>query len=287
MELDMSFVKLLIAILFGIVEGITEWLPISSTGHMILLNEFLSLGDDGISDEFVKLFMVVIQLGAILAAVVIYWKKLWPFCTDRSRHYIKKESWQLWFHILVSCIPFGIMGVLFDDVIEDMLGSYIVVAVTLIIYGIVFIVIEKKRPQGGVRYSGVDSIPYLTAFFIGCIQVLAMIPGTSRSGVSIIGAMLLGCSRVAATEYSFFLAIPAMAGSSLFKLLDYGFNFTGPEIAVLIIGMFVAFFVSYVSIKLLVGYVKKHSFIVFGKYRIVLGVLVLAYFTLTNLLGGA
>lgn len=283
----MSFVKLLIAILFGIVEGITEWLPISSTGHMILLNEFVTLNGDGISDEFVKLFMVVIQLGAILAAVVIYWNKLWPFCADRSRHFIKKDSWKLWFHILVSCIPFGVAGILFDDIIDEMLGSYIVVAITLILYGIIFIVIEKKRPQGGVKYASVEGIPYLTALFIGCIQVLAMVPGTSRSGVSIIGSMLLGCSRVAATEYSFFLAIPAMAGSSLFKLLDYEAGFTGPEIAVLIIGMFVAFFVSYISIKLLVGYVKKHDFVVFGKYRIVLGVLVLVYFTLTRLFGGA
>lgn len=284
----MSFIKVLIAIIFGVVEGITEWLPISSTGHMILLNEFLTLEGDGISDEFVKLFMIVIQLGAILAVVVVFWKKLWPFCADRRRHFIKPEVWKLWFHILVACIPFGILGLLFDDMIDRLLGSYLVVGITLILYGILFIVVERSRILPKVQAQEASDISYLKAFLIGLIQSLAMIPGTSRSGVSIVGSMLLGCSRVAATEFSFYLAIPAMVGSSGYKVLKYvssGYSLTSPELAVLIIGMLVAFVVSLLAIRFLVGYLRRHDLVVFGRYRIVLGILVIGYFTLRAVWG--
>lgn len=279
----MSFIKIIIAAIFGIVEGITEWLPISSTGHMVLLNEFLTLEGDGLSAEFVKLFMVVIQVGAILAVIVIYWKKLWPFSLNKKEHFIKKDIWKLWFHILVSCIPFGIAGLLLDDIIDEMLGSYIVVAIALIVYGILFIIIEKGVIKHRDNITEVSQIDYKTAFIIGCIQVLAMIPGTSRSGISIIGAMLLGCSRVVSTEYTFYLAIPAMLGSSLVSILKYGLNFSGIEITVLIIGLLTAFIISYIAIRFLIGYIKKHNFVVFGWYRIALGIIVIAYFLIKNM----
>ncbi len=280
----MEFAQIMIVILLGIVEGITEWLPISSTGHMILVNEFFSLKGPGISEGFTELFIVVIQLGAIMAVVLIYWKKLWPFTLDKKKKFIKPEVWQLWFRILVACIPFAVLGLLFDDIIDEMLGSYAVVAVTLILYGIFFIIIEKGKIKREVTVYQANMIGYRMAFFIGLIQVLSMIPGTSRSGVTIIGAMLLGASRLAATEFTFYLAIPAMVGASLVKIVKYGFSFTSTEIAVLVLGMLTAFVVSVLAIRFLVGYLKKHNFVVFGWYRIVLGVIVLIYFGISSLL---
>lgn len=275
----MNLIQIIKTIIFGIVEGITEWLPISSTGHMILLDEFFGLQESGFTPEFVELFIVVIQFGAILAVVVLFWNKLWPFCAKKEEHFIKKDTWSLWFHILVSCIPFGIAGVLFDDKIEEFIVGdtrSIIVASMLIFYGILFIIIEKGVIKHREKIRNVAGISYLLAFIIGCIQVLAMVPGTSRSGVSIIGMMLLGCTRVVSAEYSFFLAIPAMAGSSLISVLKFEGSLSGGEIGALIIGMVVSFLVSLFAIKFLVGYVKKHNFVVFGWYRIALGIVVLA-----------
>ena len=260
-------------ILLGIVEGITEWLPISSTGHMILVEQFVKLN---VTEEFLEMFRVVIQLGAILAVVVLYFPKLWPFCSQRDG-WIKKDTWILWFKVLVAALPAAIIGLPFDDLLDKLFYNYQTVAVTLILYGVLFIVVENYNKNRRPRTRKLEALPWSTALLIGVFQVLALIPGTSRSGSTILGAILLGCSRSVAAEFSFFLSIPVMFGASLLKLLKFGLHFTGYEAAILLVGMVTAFVVSILAIKFLMGYIKKHDFTVFGKYRIVLGIIVLLY----------
>ncbi|MCR2043445.1 undecaprenyl-diphosphate phosphatase [Anaerosalibacter massiliensis] len=269
----MNILELIKVIIIGIVEGITEWLPISSTGHMLLVDEFLQLN---MSEAFKEMFFVVIQLGAILAVVVMFWGKMFPF-GFREKPIIKKDIFSIWFKVLVACIPSGIMGVLFDDFLEAHFGTPVVIAAMLIFYGVLFIVIEAWNKKRKSRVNTLAEINYKTAFTIGMFQVLSLIPGTSRSGATIIGALIIGVSRVAAAEFSFFLAIPTMFGASAFKLLKFGFDFTGTELLTLVFGMVVAFLVSILAIKFLMGYIKKHDFRAFGWYRIVLGVIVLLY----------
>ncbi|MEZ3503093.1 MAG: undecaprenyl-diphosphate phosphatase [Lachnospiraceae bacterium] len=261
-------------ILIGIVEGITEWLPISSTGHMILLEEFVRLN---VSEEFLEMFNVVIQLGAILAVVVLFFPKLWPFCSPQ-KGWIKKETWTLWFKVLVAVLPAAAIGIPFDDTLDALFYNYQTVAVTLIIYGILFIIVEDYNKKRRPRVTSFEDLTWSMAVFIGVFQVLALIPGTSRSGATILGAVLLGASRYIAAEFSFFLAIPVMFGASLLKLVKFGFAFSGSELAILLAGMATAFFVSILAIKFLMGYIKKNDFKSFGYYRIILGILVLVYF---------
>ncbi len=275
MEWTQTLLELIKAVFYGLVEGITEWLPVSSTGHMILFEEFVHFSQ---SKEFMEMFRVVIQLGAILAVVVLFWDKIWPFTADKSKHYIKKESWVLWFHILVATLPALVLGLLLDDWLDAHFYNFITVAVMLIVYGVLFIVVEKNRKGKRPRVRSLDKLSYRDAFIIGLWQVLAMIPGTSRSGATIVGGLLLGTTRSVAAEFTFFLAIPVMAGASLLKLLKFGFAFTGTELAVLAVGMVVAFVVSLVAIRFLMGYVKRHSFRIFGIYRILLGVVLLVYY---------
>ncbi len=270
----MNFIEILKVIILGIVEGITEWLPISSTGHMILVDEFIKLSA---SEAFKEMFFVVIQLGAILAVVTIYFKKLWPF-TTKEKGFIKKDTMQLWFKVLVAVIPAGIIGILFEDTIDRIFYNATTIAITLILYGILFIIIEKIKKGKDGKIKDFKSLSYKTALIIGVFQVLALIPGTSRSGATILGAMLLGTSRFIAAEFSFFLAIPVMFGASLLKILKFGLVFTSAELITLIIGMVVAYLVSIFAIKFLMGYIKKKDFTVFGYYRIILGILVLGYF---------
>ena len=275
MEWTQTLLELIKAVFYGLVEGITEWLPVSSTGHMILFEEFVHFSQ---SKEFMEMFRVVIQLGAILAVVVLFWDKIWPFTADKSKHYIKKESWVLWFHILVATLPALVLGLLLDDWLDAHFYNFITVAVMLIVYGVLFIVVEKNRKGKRPRVRSLDKLSYRDAFIIGLWQVLAMIPGTSRSGATIVGGLLLGTTRSVAAEFTFFLAIPVMFGASLLKLLKFGFAFTGTELAVLAVGMVVAFVVSLVAIRFLMGYVKRHSFRIFGIYRILLGVVLLVYY---------
>ena len=273
----MDIVELIKVIFLGIVEGITEWLPISSTGHMILVDAFVKLN---VTDAFKEMFLVVIQLGAILAVAVTFFNKLNPFSSKKNKEE-KKDTWLLIAKVILACIPAGVIGILFDDKLNEILYNWQTVAVTLIIYGVFFILIEiwnkKKNKESAIQT--VTDITFTTAFLIGLAQVLSLIPGTSRSGATILGAMLLGASRIAATEFTFFLAIPVMLGASLVKLLKYfmeaGFGFTGAESVTLIVGMVTAFIVSMVSIKFLVNFVKEHDFKVFGYYRIVLGIIVI------------
>jgi len=275
----MEFIEILKVILLGIVEGITEWLPISSTGHMILVDEFIKLNT---SEEFKEMFLVVIQLGAILAVVVLYWNKLFPFSL-KGKPVVKKNIMILWLKIIVACIPGGVVGILFDDYIEAKFNNYITVAITLILYGILFIIIEKRNKDRIPKVNTLRSMSFGMAFCIGLFQVLSIIPGTSRSGATILGGILIGTSRNVAAEFTFFLAIPVMFGLSFLKLIKFGFAFTGPEVFTLVLGMGVAFAVSVFAIKFLVGYIKKHNFAVFGYYRIVLGVIVLGYFLIQNI----
>lgn len=270
----MNVIEWLKVLLLGIVEGITEWLPISSTGHMILVNEFIHLN---VSDAFMEMFLVVIQLGAILAVVVLYFGKLWPFTTP-SKGWIKKDTWSLWFKVLVAVLPAAIIGLPFDDKIDKLFYNYQTVAFTLILYGVLFIIIENYNKGRKPRVKSFKQLSYPMAVFIGVFQVLALIPGTSRSGATILGATLLGASRYIAAEFSFFLAIPVMFGASLLKLVKFGFHFTGTETAILIVGMVTAFVVSVLAIKFLMGYIKKNDFKAFGYYRIILGALVIIYF---------
>jgi undecaprenyl-diphosphatase len=275
-------IEILKAIIFGIVEGITEWLPISSTGHMILLNEIMPLN---VSDEFYSMFEVVIQLGAILAVVILFWNKIWPFGKQKNAHplakegagaWIKTDIFVLWFHILVSCVPAAIVGLLFDDVFEALFYNYQTVAIMLVLFGVAFIVIENYHRGTRSKINRLSDISYRTAFIIGLFQLIAAIfPGTSRSGATIVGALLLGVSRTVAAEYTFFLAIPVMFGASLLKIVKFGLNFSRIEAAILLVGMLVAFLVSLFVIRFLMAYIKKHDFKVFGWYRIVLGALVL------------
>lgn len=274
----MNVIEWLKVLLLGIVEGITEWLPISSTGHMILVNEFIHLN---VSDAFMEMFLVVIQLGAILAVVVLYFGKLWPFTTP-SKGWIKKDTWSLWFKVLVAVLPAAIIGLPFDDKIDKLFYNYQTVAFTLILYGVLFIIIENYNKGRKPRVKSFKQLSYPMAVFIGVFQVLALIPGTSRSGATILGATLLGASRYIAAEFSFFLAIPVMFGASLLKLVKFGFHFTGTEAAILIVGMVTAFVVSVLAIKFLMGYIKKNDFKAFGYYRIVLGALVIVYFLFFN-----
>lgn len=270
----MDFIEIVKVIILGIVEGITEWLPISSTGHMILVDEFIKLS---VSEAFKEMFFVVIQLGAILAVITIYFKKLWPFAS-KEKGFIKKDIIDLWLKVLVAVIPAAIIGILFEDDIDRIFYNSTVIAITLIVYGILFIIIEKikKGKEGNIK--DFKNLSYKTAFLIGVFQVLALIPGTSRSGATILGAMLLGTSRFIAAEFSFFLAIPVMFGASFIKILKFGLAFTSSELIILITGMIVAYVVSILAIKFLIGYIKKKDFTAFGYYRIVLGILVLIYF---------
>lgn len=265
------------AIVFGIVEGITEWLPISSTGHMILLQEIMPLK---VSDEFYSMFEVVIQLGAILAVVVLFFKQIWPFqWKDRSKPVIKKDIFLMWFKIVAACLPAAIVGVLFDDLLEKYLYNYVTVSIALIVFGVAFLLVENYNKERRPVVTSLDQITYKTALIIGMFQLIAAIfPGTSRSGATILGALLIGVSRTVAAEFTFFLAIPVMFGASLLKLVKFGFGFTALEAFILLIGMAVAFAVSMFVLRFLMNYIKKHDFKVFGWYRIILGLLVLVYF---------
>ncbi len=278
----MNWGEILKAVLFGIIEGITEWLPISSTGHMILLQEFVTLK---MSAEFMEMFFVVIQLGAILAVVLLYWNKLFPFSFKRGVQ-IKISILQMWFKIIFACIPAAVVGILFDDQLNDWFYNYQTVSIMLILFGILFLVIENmnygKRPE----IVKLSQITYKTAFLIGLFQLIAAVfPGTSRSGATIIGGLLIGMSRTVAAEFTFFLAVPVMFGASLLKLIKFGIKFESDEVVVLLVGMIVAFVVSIISIKFLMNYIKKNNFKSFGWYRIVLGILVLLYFGIQTLLG--
>ena len=275
-------IELLKAVLFGIVEGITEWLPVSSTGHLILLNEFVTLN---MSEEFQSMFDVVIQLGAILAVIVLFFHKLNPFAPSKSAGE-KKQTWSLWFKVVAAIIPSGIVGVLFDDWMDAHLHNGIVVSIALIVYGIAFILVERRNQGKHLKkIEDVHDIDYKTALMIGLFQCLSLVPGTSRSGSTILGAILIGVGRSAGAEFSFFMAIPTMLGASAIKGLKFilsGVSATGTEIGVLVVGCIVSFVVSLLVIKGLMEYVRKHSFSVFGIYRIILGIIVLAYFALVG-----
>lgn len=270
----MNIIELFKVIILGIVEGITEWLPISSTGHMILVNEFIKLN---VSDEFMEMFLVVIQLGAILAVCVLYFRKLNPLDPGKSRKE-KKDTMTLWGKVIVGCLPAAVIGLLFNDTIDAIFYNPQTVAFTLILYGILFIIVENKNKGRVPSIKSFDDLTYRTALLIGCFQLLALIPGTSRSGATILGAMILGTSRFIAAEYSFFLSIPVMFGASLVKMVKYGMHYSGSEVLYLITGMVVAFVVSILAIKFLLGYIKNNDFKAFGVYRIVLGALVAVYF---------
>lgn len=273
-----SFVEILKVIFLGIVEGITEWLPISSTGHMLLVDEFITLS---VSEAFKEMFFVVIQLGAILAVVVMFWKKMWPFqFKDKSLPKINKDIFGMWFKVAVACIPSAVLGLLLDDFLEEHFGGPITISIMLIVYGIAFILIENWNKKRTPKIDKLENINFLTAFLIGLFQVLSMIPGTSRSGATIVGALLIGVSRTASAEFTFFLAVPTMVGASALKLFKYGFDFTSQEILILVIGLAVAFIVSLLCIKWLMSFIRKHDFKPFGWYRIVLGIVVILYFTL-------
>ena len=290
-------IEFLKSFLFGIVEGITEWLPVSSTGHMIILDELIKLN---VSKEFLEVFLVVIQLGAILAVVVLYWNKLWPFYIKKLprrtqmaiakkpkwaqvilnfvERFCDKEKWVLWFKIVVACLPTIVIALPFDDFIEEHFNNYVVVAIALIVYGVLFIIVENYNKSREPQCTSLEDLSFKTAFLIGCFQVLSVIPGTSRSGSTIIGGILVGTSRTVAAEFTFFLGIPVMFGASILKVIKFGFHYTAIEVVILLVGCLVAFFVSVFAIKFLMGYIKKHDFKAFGYYRIVLGVLVLLYF---------
>lgn len=273
----MEWIEYLKVIILGIVEGITEWLPISSTGHLILVDEFMKLN---MSDAFKEMFDVLVQLGAILAVIVIYFKKLLPVDLVKNEDNSRKPAWNkdkliLWCKILVACLPAAIIGIPFNDKIDELFYNAPIVAVMLIVYGIAFIIVEKLHKGKEFKINDIGSITFKTAALIGIFQVLALIPGTSRSGATIVGAMIIGVGRTAAAEFTFYLAIPVMFGASLLKLIKFGFAFTAAEAAALILGMVVAFVVSIIAIRFLMGYIKKHDFTVFGWYRIILGILVL------------
>ena len=274
----MEFIELLKVIFLGIVEGITEWLPVSSTGHMILVDEFIKLN---MTPAFMEMFFVVIQLGAIMAVVCLFWDKLFPF-EFKGGFKVKTDTMNLWFKIAVACVPAAIIGLLFDDVIDEYLFNPVTVALMLILYGVLFIVIENRNKGRRPMVNDLSQITYKFALMVGIFQLLALVPGTSRSGATIVGAILIGASRYVASEFTFFLAIPVMLGASLLKILKFGLVFTASEAVVLGTGTLVAFFVSILAIKFLMGYIKKHDFKVFGWYRIILGIIVLAYFFFFN-----
>ncbi|NEF82469.1 undecaprenyl-diphosphate phosphatase [Lactobacillus murinus] len=279
----MMLFELLKAFLFGVVEGITEWLPISSTGHMILLDQFVQLD---VSKDFYSMFEVVIQLGAILAVVVIYWHKIWPFHqADKNTQaqgiwrYVDKDIMIMWLKIFIACLPAGIIGVAFNDTFERLFYNPTCVAIALIVFGIAFILIEDIHKNKQPKITSIAELSYYTVVLIGFFQLIAAVfPGTSRSGATIVGALILGVSRTVATEFTFFLAIPVMFGAALFKLVKFGFSFTPLEIWILVVGLVTAFITSIIAIKFLMQYIKKHTFKAFGWYRIILGLLVIAYF---------
>ena len=288
----MEILELLKVVFLGIVEGITEWLPISSTGHLILVEEFVKLN---VSKSFWEMFMVVIQLGAILAVVVLYWKDIWPFRNKKPKHenvtkvekaagtlcrFVKIDKMIMWLKIMVSCLPAILIGLPSDDFIEKKFNNWFVVAVMLIVYGVLFLVVEDYNEKRTVKIHSIADITWKTALLIGIFQVLALIPGTSRSGATIIGGIILGASRTVAAEYTFFLAIPVMFGASLLKIVKFGFDFTSWELTILGVGTVVSFVVSILAIKFLMGYIKKHDFKAFGWYRIVLGIIVMLFFTI-------
>ena len=283
----LTFIELLKAVLFGIVEGITEWLPISSTGHMILLDEFIKLK---VTPDFYEMFQVVIQLGAIAAVLVLFFHKLNPFSPKKDTVQ-KKDTWNLWFKVIVAVLPSAVLGLLFDDWMDEHLYNYIVVAIALVVYGVAFLFLEKGNAARGRQIENVYALDYKTALFIGAFQCLALIPGTSRSGSTILGAILLGVGRSAGAEFSFFLAIPTMLGASALKVLKYGLDIMGGEAlmpngtewGVLLVGCVVSFIVSLLVIKGLMEYVRNHSFKAFGIYRIILGIAVLGYFVITSM----
>ncbi|MBR2743140.1 MAG: undecaprenyl-diphosphate phosphatase [Clostridia bacterium] len=266
--------EILKTVLIGIVQGITEWLPISSTGHMILLDEFVHLN---MSDEFKEMFFVVIQFGSILAVLFLYWDRLFPFSKAKEQKQ-RKEIYSLWIKIIVAIIPAAVIGLIFDDILNELFYWYIPIAIALVAYGILFIVIENRNKNRPPRITSLKKLDFKTALLIGCFQTLALIPGTSRSGSTILGAMLLGTSRKVAAEFSFFLAVPVMLGASILKLVKYGGGFTGQEVVILLVGMAVAFFVSILAIRFLMGFIRKHSFKPFGWYRIILGVILIIYY---------
>ncbi|MBP0974193.1 MAG: undecaprenyl-diphosphate phosphatase [Oscillospiraceae bacterium] len=282
----MDWIELLKAIVLGIVEGITEWLPVSSTGHMILVDEFLQLN---VSDEFKEMFEVVIQLGAIMAVVVLYFWKLWPFSKKNNSNplstegfgaYVNKDICSMWLKVIVACIPAAVVGLALDDWINEHLYNPWTVAIALIVFGVAFIIIERWNKDKTPKMNTINDLTYKAALIIGLFQLIAAVfPGTSRSGATIVGALLIGVSRVAAAEFTFYLAVPVMFGASLLKLVKFGLHFTAPELVILLVAMLVAFGVSLFVIKFLMSYIKKHDFTVFGWYRIILGVLVIAYFT--------
>ena len=278
-------IEIIKVILLGIVEGITEWLPISSTGHLILLDNILKLN---VSDAFWEMFLVVIQLGAIIAVIVLYFKRLWPFhirnFVNSGEHVVDKDKLILWVKILISCVPAAIIGLLFDDWIDAHFYNYVVVAIMLIIYGILFILVENRNRGRRPVIRNTSQIGIKEALIIGAAQVLALIPGTSRSGVTILSGITIGTSRKTASEYSFFLAIPVMFGASILKMAKFGIGISPYELLFLVLGMFVAFIVSLFSIKFLLNYVKKHTFRFFGYYRIVLGVIILVFFFISKLI---
>lgn len=272
-----TFIEILKSIFFGIVEGITEWLPISSTGHLILFNEFINLN---FGEEFWEMYSVVIQLGAIMAVVTMFWNKLWPFKL-KGGIAVKSSVMSMWFKVLVSCVPAAVIGLLLDDFFDKYLYNWVTVSIMLILFGIFFIVIENKNKNAVPTVNSISEITYKQAAIIGVWQLIAAaFPGTSRSGATIIGALLLGLSRKTAAEYTFYLAVPVMLGASLLKLVKFGFAFDGASLAVLIVGMVVSYLVSVIVIKFLLGYIRKHDFKAFGWYRIVLGIIVLLYFIL-------
>lgn len=268
------------AIIFGIVEGITEWLPISSTGHLILMEELLKMNQ---GDEFFEMFQVVIQLGAILAVIVIYFHKLNPFSPKKTQKQ-KMLTWQIWIKVVIGCVPAGVIGLLFNKQIDKLLYHWYVVAIMLIVYGILFIIVENYQKDKTPQVTKFSQLTIPMILIIGVFQMLALIPGTSRSGATIVGALMIGVSRSLAAEYTFFLAIPVMFGASFVKLLDFGFNFTAMQVVVLLVGMIVSFAVSIVAIKFLMSYIRKNDFKVFGYYRIVLGVIVFLFFGIQALL---
>lgn len=268
----MNPIEILKVIILGIIEGITEWLPVSSTGHMLLFDAFIPLN---MSQNFKNMFTYLIQLGAIMAVVVIFWNKIFPFSFKKDTPFVKTNIIKMWLKVLIALIPTGIAGLLLDDYADEHFHKPLVIAAMLIIYGIAFILIENRKRTPKIK--SIDELPYSVAFFIGCFQAISIIPGTSRSGATIIGALLLGVSRITSAEYTFFLAIPTMLGASLLKLIKFGGAFTYIEISVLILGMAVAFIVSMFSIRFLMNFIKQHSFKPFGVYRIILGLIVIVY----------
>lgn len=272
----MSIAEIVKVIILGIVEGVTEWLPISSTGHMIFVDEFIHLN---VTPAFKEMFLVVIQLGAIMAVVMLYWKTLLPFNVKEKKLSIDKEALFLWAKIAISCVPAAVVGILFDDKLNELFYNYQTVAIMLILFGIFFIIIENKHKNKISKINSITAITYQTAFLIGIFQLIAAVfPGTSRSGATILGGLMLGVSRTVAAEYTFFLAVPVMFGASALKLFKFGTDFTGQEIFILLLGMATAFIVSILAIRFLMSYIKKHNFKIFGWYRIALGCLVIAYF---------